>query len=359
MKIAKIVWAVLAAAILGATHLSGAEKQLLPADPDAAWKEVENAAKPPPFPEEWKDKAPTDEQKEDFQDMLARKSVSAAAMAREFHTRFPTHAKVGDAKEKERQFTQQAIRFGADEMPKELESALPEDERIAHKLNGLNRRALTKQPQGMPAVIKEFETGLRALLKEYPTNSILWGQLMVVAENTPDEKHSTQVLDEIVVSAADDEIKERARGLLRAKAALDRPLEIAFAAADGSAVDVQKMKGKVVLLDFWASWCGPCIASLPEVIKLYEDYHEKGLEILGINLDKDRKAMDGAIQKFRIPWKHYFDGKGWGNKYAIQYNVTGIPSMWLVDKRGILRTMNARENLEDKVKELLAESDKL
>lgn len=357
MTIAKTLSALVGASLLAVTSFA-AEKNLLPDDAEAAWKEVENSVKPPTLPAEWEGKQPTDEQREAFQELLAKKSAEAAAKSREFHTRFPAHAKAAEAKEKERQFLQQALRFGAEDLPKSLESSLSEDERIAQKLNILNRRALAKQPQGMPAVLKEFEAGLRAMLKDYPTNSGLWGQLMIVAQNTDDPKHAAKILDEIVASPADDETKEHAKGMLRAQAALNRPLEIAFTATDGSAVDVQKMKGKVVLLDFWASWCGPCIASLPEVTKLYDDYHEKGLEILGINLDKDRKAMDSAIQKFRIPWKQHYDGQGWGNKFALQYNVTAIPAMWLVDKRGILRTMNAREDLETKVKELLAESDK-
>ena len=325
-----------------------------------AWKEVEAAAKPPVPPPEWAGQEPTEAQKEAFQNVLAAKSIEAAEKAQAFHTSFPDHPKAAEAKDQERRFVQQALNFGATGLPKSLEAALPEEERIGQKLNLLNRRALAKQPQGMPAVIKEFESGLRGLIKEHPQSSLLWSQMMVVVQNTEDKDAARKLLDEVAGSkAADDETRDRAKGMLRALGAIGRPLEIAFTATDGSAVDVQKMKGKVILLDFWASWCGPCIASFPEVIELYTAYHPKGLEILGINLDKDRAAMNSAIKRFEIPWRQYFDGRGWGNKYALEYNVGAIPSMWLVDKNGILRTMEAREDLEKQVKELLAEPAKL
>jgi thiol-disulfide isomerase/thioredoxin len=358
MKRRALWFAILTSAILASAL--AAEKDLLPANADEAWKEVENAAKAPSYPEDWNGKAPTEEQKEAFQKMLGVKSIAAAEKAREFHVRFPDHPKAGDARERERQFVQQALNFGATELPRHLESTLSEEERIAQKLNLVNRRAIALQSQGMAVVIKEFENGLREIMREFPRNSSLASQLLIVAQNTDDKEHAKKVLDELMASDFTDEgTKGRAKGMLRSYEAIGRPLRIAFTATDGSAIDLQKMEGKVVLLDFWASWCGPCIASLPEIIKLYENYHAQGLEIIGINMDKERSAMDSAIEKFEIPWRHYFDGRGWGNRYAMEYNVSGIPSMWLVDKRGILRTMEAREDLENQVKALLAEPNKL
>jgi len=97
------------------------------------------------------------------------------------------------------------------------------------------------------------------------------------------------------------------------------------------------------------------MAGLPEVIDIYQQYHDKGFEIVGINLDKDKHALERTIQERNMTWPQYFDGLGWGNKIATEYSISAIPSMWLVDKTGVLRNLEAREDLEKKVKELLAE----
>jgi thiol-disulfide isomerase/thioredoxin len=115
------------------------------------------------------------------------------------------------------------------------------------------------------------------------------------------------------------------------------------------------LKDKVVLLDFWATWCGPCVGEVPNVKRVYNELHPKGFEIIGISLDKNEKALKQFIAEYEIPWPQYFDGRGWGNAYGLQFNVTAIPAMFLVDKKGVLREMDAREELESKVKKLLAE----
>ncbi|MGZ8900454.1 MAG: TlpA family protein disulfide reductase, partial [Limisphaerales bacterium] len=165
-----------------------------------------------------------------------------------------------------------------------------------------------------------------------------------------------RILTDVVKSnALDAKRMARAKAMLKAATAVGQPLAIAFTAVDGRKVDLQEMKGKVVLFDFWAAWSVPCIAELPQTVQLYNTWHKKGFEVVGISLDTEQSAMDQVVRKFKIPWPQYFDGKSWGSKYAVDYNVGSIPALWLVDKKGILRTMNARENLESRVKELLAE----
>jgi thiol-disulfide isomerase/thioredoxin len=192
-----------------------------------------------------------------------------------------------------------------------------------------------KRADGSVAVAKELESGIRGLIKEYPDKPILWQQMLLVAQNFLAKEDKKRILVEIVESkVADEETIDRAKAAIKAVGALGQPLEISFTAADGRQVDVQKMRGKVVLVDFWAAWCGPCIASLPEVVKLYSEYHEQGLEIVGINMDKKQPQMEQVVHRFKMPWPQYFDGKGWGTKFALEYNVSSIPQLWLVDKKG-------------------------
>ena len=88
------------------------------------------------------------------------------------------------------------------------------------------------------------------------------------------------------------------------------------------------------MIDFWATWCGPCVEELPNVLSAYEKYHGKGLEIIGVNLDQEKETLTSFLKDKKIPWPQYFDGQGWQNKLAVKYGVTGIPSTYLLDKAG-------------------------
>lgn len=136
-----------------------------------------------------------------------------------------------------------------------------------------------------------------------------------------------------------------------------KPLDIKFTAVDGREVDLSKMNGKVVLIDFWATWCGPCVAEVPNVVKTYEKLHGKGFEIIGISLDKDndKGKLESFTKEKNMTWAQYFDGKGWENDISTRYGIKSIPAMWLVNKKGMVVSTNARGNLEAEVEKLLAE----
>jgi thiol-disulfide isomerase/thioredoxin len=109
------------------------------------------------------------------------------------------------------------------------------------------------------------------------------------------------------------------------------------------------------LIDFWATWCGPCVGELPHVKEAYEKLHSKGFEIVGISFDQSQDKLEKFVAQEQMEWPQYFDGKGWGNKYGQEFGIHGIPTMWLVDKKGNLRDLEARGALEEKVTKLLAE----
>lgn len=134
-----------------------------------------------------------------------------------------------------------------------------------------------------------------------------------------------------------------------------KPLDIKFTAADGREVDLAKMRGKVVLIDFWAVWCGPCVAELPNVLKAYEKLHPKGFEIVGISLDKDKEKLEAFTKEKGMTWPQFFDGKGWENEMAQRFGIHSIPAMWLVDKKGMLVSTSVRGHLEEEVEKRLAE----
>ena len=126
-----------------------------------------------------------------------------------------------------------------------------------------------------------------------------------------------------------------------------------FTSVDGKPVDIAKLKGKVVLVDFWATWCPPCRGEVPNVVAAYKKYHDKGFDIIGISLDQDKSALLSFTKENGMVWPQYFDGKGWDNDISKGFGIDSIPAMWLVGKDGKVITTNARDDLAGDVAKAL------
>jgi tetratricopeptide (TPR) repeat protein len=128
----------------------------------------------------------------------------------------------------------------------------------------------------------------------------------------------------------------------------------AVKSSTGEDLSLEKLRGKVVLLDFWASWCGPCRIDMPEVRKIWKKYAGDRFVILGINLDSNRSAFEAYVKEEGVVWPQYYDGLGWGNNLSRLYGVYAIPHTVLIDTDGVIRATGLRgEDLSNKIGELL------
>lgn len=132
--------------------------------------------------------------------------------------------------------------------------------------------------------------------------------------------------------------------------------EIDLKNPEGKNIKLSSLRGKVVLLDFWASWCGPCRMEMPNVVSVYNKYKAKGFTVYSVSLDKDAAAWKNSIEKLGMNWENQVsDLKWWQCEAALRYGVQGIPAAYLLDKNGVIVATNLRgSSLEEKVAELLA-----
>ncbi len=130
--------------------------------------------------------------------------------------------------------------------------------------------------------------------------------------------------------------------------------EIMLSTPQGESLALSSLRGKVVLIDFWASWCRPCRAENPNVVKVYNKYKDKGFDILSVSLDNNKDRWLNAIKADGLEWNHVSDLKGWKSVVTPQYKVTGIPKTYLLDKNGIIIAKDLRgPALERKLAEVL------
>jgi thiol-disulfide isomerase/thioredoxin len=334
---------------------------LIATNSDAAWKELNSSSQRPPPPAEWEKTPPSEKEQVDF---LMPYILALMDKAKDFYTRFPTNTHVSEARKQEFDMTGLALSMGATNQQSRFESeekvlladsTLSEDDRFTIRQNDIERAAQSKESQGDAATLAELEKGIRVLQKEFPKRPEIFGMLMEVAYNSEGDKARGLIQEITNSSAASDETKQSALSQLWKLDAVGKPVDIQFTSTDGRAVDLAKMKGKVVLIDFWATWCMPCVEEIPHVKEAYDKFHSKGLEIVGINLDRDKESLTEFVSGHQLEWPQYFDGQEWQTKFATQYRVDAFPAMWLLDKKGNLRDIQAGTDLNGKVEKLLAE----
>ncbi len=333
---------------------------------DAAWQETLRSFRPPPQPAEWRTNEPTKQQLAEYEKKNGALAGEAADKAKEFYTKYPGHVKAGEARRMELQLLSVAVQLGSTNRQAQFDAlqekrlndpTLPADEKFDLRAQRIVKLLMDDESTNRAPVLGKAEKLTRDLQEEFPKRDETHELLMMVAQGylEADDLPKARALTEEVLKKASGDTKEQAQSQLKKLNLVGKPFELKFTDLNGKEQSVKNFAGQVVLVDFWATWCGPCRAALPEVKEIYTKYHAKGFEILAVSFDKEKDTLKKFITEEGMAWPQYFDGLGWENKIGQQYEISSVPTVWLVDKKGNLRDLNGRQSLAAKIEKLLAE----
>jgi thiol-disulfide isomerase/thioredoxin len=214
-----------------------------------------------------------------------------------------------------------------------------------------------------PALVKQTAALLAAAPDDQQTAGLvmqLCGALEQIPEGEAVAADALKTFGPLLAASKNERIRELGEsfaGKLRLLSLPGNPMEIKGDLLDGKPFDPKSLAGKVVLVDFWATWCGPCVAEIPNVREQYEKYHDKGFEVIGISLDEEKEKVDAFVTEHKIPWPIIYAGKGWEDPVAQFYGISGIPQLILIGRDGKVITLNARgEKLAERLAALFKDA---
>ena len=210
----------------------------------------------------------------------------------------------------------------------------------------------------------EFPQTVQAFVKAAPKDGRGAMLLHAVARMEQNEAERAKIMRQIIENYPDSDAGKMAKGALRQAEGVGKPFELSFTdAIGGKTISMADLKGKVVVVDFWATWCGPCVAEMPKMKQLYAEYKDKGVEFIGVSLDAPEdqgglKKLKDFVAEKQITWPQYYQGNAWQSEFSRSWGITSIPAVFVIDAEGKLHSTKARGQLATLIPELLKKAGK-
>jgi thiol-disulfide isomerase/thioredoxin len=208
------------------------------------------------------------------------------------------------------------------------------------------------------ALQKEFLANLETFLNKYPQSDEAPEALFQLAsfnEFNAEEEQARKYYSRLAAQFAQTDPGKKAAGALRRLDLVGKSVELKGAGLSGEAVDSSSVaRGKLLLLEFWATWADPAKRDLPELVKTYQKYHSKGLEIIGVDLDNDKASLEAFLKDNPLPWSQIFEPGGMDSRLANEFGIISLPTMLLVDGQGkvVTRSIRTAAELEKQLEKL-------
>ena len=278
-----------------------------------------------------------------------------ADFAKDFYAKYPSHPK---AMELMRQRWQILASLGrGDDVIKETDQMLaanPDDAARADLL--FARAAALMSGRDVSKAAPAVDEFIKAAPKD-PRGASLLSRMAMRAQDPAESKKINQ---RIVDNYPNSPSAGYAKGQIHRSESVGKPFDLKFTdAISGKDISMADLKGKVVVVDFWATWCGPCVGEMPNMKKLYAQYKDKGVEFIGVSLDQPGDGLQKLkdfVAKNEITWPQYYQGKGWDSEFSSGWGINSIPCVFVIDAEGKLYSTDARGKLEKMIPTLLGAS---